>query len=80
MGFGSESFESQGVAHVTLNEDMGNLIPLYWINNGAGGYSVDFEGRDLGDRKLTDGRPDVILAANRVIKDKLVGLLSESSN
>ncbi|MBU2616361.1 MAG: hypothetical protein KKB79_00050 [Nanoarchaeota archaeon] len=72
-------YESQGVAHVTINENLSNLIPLYWINKGAGGYSVDFEGRDLGERKLTGTRPNVILAANKSIKRKILNLISECS-
>lgn len=74
---GSNDYESQGVAHVTVNENMNNLMPLYWINNGAGGYSVDFEGKDLGKMKLTDGRPNVILAANEPIKEKLLNLIAQ---
>jgi hypothetical protein len=77
LGFKHNSYEPQGIAYVAINENINNLVPLYWINKGAGGYSVDFNGRDLGSRRLTDKRPNVILAANKHIKDELLYLISK---
>jgi len=61
--------ESQGGAFVVVNENLPNLIPSVPIVRGAGGVSVDFDGRPLLDRRLAEGRTSVIHAANPALRD-----------
>lgn len=61
--------ESQGGAFVVVNENLPNLIPAVPIVHGAGGVSVDFEGRPLRERFLAQGRTSVIHAANPALRD-----------
>jgi hypothetical protein len=68
--------ESQGAAFVVVNENLPNLIPAVPIVAGAGGVSVDFDGRPLAARRLADGRTSVIHAANEVLCRRLVALVA----
>ena len=75
--FGYEGVEPQMVAFVVLNENLPNVVPVYSLIRGAGGFATDFQGNDLGDRKLADPRPNVIYSANEAIRDALVAKLSK---
>jgi hypothetical protein len=57
-------YESQGGAFVVVNENLANLIPAVPVIAGAGGVSVDFDGRPLAERKLVAGRTSIVHAAN----------------
>ena len=59
--------ESQGGAFVVVNENLANLIPSLPIVLGAGGVSLDFDGRPLAQRRLGAGRCSVVHAANEVL-------------
>jgi hypothetical protein len=70
--------ESQGAGFVVVNENMANLIPAMPIVAGAGGLSVDFDGRPMAQRRLTDGRCSVVHAANAALRDALMQLVSRA--
>jgi hypothetical protein len=57
-------FESQGAGFIVINENLANLIPAVPIVIGAGGIAVDFDGHPLAERRLVDGRVNVLYAAN----------------
>jgi hypothetical protein len=61
--------ESQGGAFIVVNENLPNLIPSVVVIAGAGGLSVDFEGRPLASRRLGEGRTSVVHAANAPLLD-----------
>ena len=64
---------SDGLAgFVVVNENLANLIPAVPIVIGAGGVSVDFDGRSIADRMLRDGRCSVLHAANAPLRDTLL--------
>ncbi len=69
-------YESQGGAFVVVNENLANLIPAVPIVAGAGGISVDFEGRSLRERKIVDGRTSIIHAANEAMRDHTLRVVS----
>lgn len=56
--------ESQGGAYIVINENLPNMIPCVPIISAAGGLAMDFERHPLAARKLTEGRCNVIYAAN----------------
>ncbi|HJQ83405.1 MAG TPA: hypothetical protein VKA21_04970 [Candidatus Binatia bacterium] len=64
--------ESQGAAFVVVNENLPNLLPAVPLVAGAGGVSVDFDGRPLATRRLGEGRTSVIHAANESIALQLL--------
>jgi hypothetical protein len=68
--------ESQGAAFVVVNENVPNLIPAVALVAGAGGVSVDFDGRPLGARRLAAGRTSVVHAANESLCRRLVALVA----
>jgi len=68
--------ESQGAGFVVVNENLANLIPAVPIVAGAGGLSVDFDGRPLAERRLVDGRTSVVHAANPAMLAALLRLVS----
>lgn len=68
--------ESQGAAFVVVNENMANLIPAIPVVAGAGGLSVDFDGRPLRERKLIDGRSSVVHAASAPMRDAVMRLVA----
>jgi hypothetical protein len=70
--------ESQGAAFVVVNENLPNLIPAVPIVAGAGGTSVDFDGRPLLARRLADGRTSVIHAANGALRDRLLAVVASA--
>eukprot|EP00798_Chlamydomonas_sp_ICE-L_P023060 gene23060-30249_t len=57
---------------------MPNLIPAVPIVLGAGGLATDFEGAALLDRKLSDGRCNVVYTANKVVHAKVLELISRA--
>ena len=65
--------ESQGAGFVVVNENLANLIPAMPIVAGAGGVSVDFDGRPMLERRLVDDRCSVVHAANPAMRDALIG-------
>jgi len=77
LGWRSDApwLESQGAAFVVVNENLANLIPSIPIIAGAGGLSVDFHGRPLGERRLLDGRSSVVHAANPTVRDAVLHLV-----
>jgi len=68
--------ESQGAAFVVVNENSANLIPAIPIIAGAGGISVDFDGRPLAERTLADGRSSVVHAANPAMCEALMRVVA----
>jgi hypothetical protein len=68
--------ESQGAGFVVVNENLPNLIPAMPIVAGAGGLSVDFDGRPMRERRLVDGRCSVVHAANPAMRDALLRLVA----
>jgi len=68
--------ESQGGGFVVVNENLANLIPALPIVAGAGGVSVDFDGRPMRERRLIDGRCSVVHAANPTMCDGLMRLVA----
>ncbi len=66
--------ESQGAAFVVMNENLPNLIPAVAVVAGAGGVSVDLDGRPLARRRLRDGRTSVIHAANETLSRRVLAL------
>lgn len=68
--------ESQGAGFVVVNENLANLIPAVPIVAGAGGLSVDFDGRPMRERRLVDGRCSVVHAANPAMRDALMRLVA----
>ncbi len=68
--------ESQGAGFVVVNENHANLIPAMPIVAGAGGVSVDFDGRSMLERRLIDGRCSVVHAANDSMRDALMRLVA----
>jgi hypothetical protein len=60
---------------VVVNENLANLIPAVPIVAGAGGLSVDFDGRPMAERRLADGRTSVVHAANAAMRDALLSLV-----
>jgi hypothetical protein len=71
--------ESQGGAFVVVNENLFNLIPAVPVILGAGGLAVDFEGRPLAERRLTDGRTSIVYAANAALCERVLGLIAEAA-
>jgi len=67
--------EPQCAGLVVVNENLFNSIPAVPLLAGAGGWSVDFAGRQLARRRLCAGRTSVIHAANRVLARHLLGLV-----
>lgn len=70
--------ESQGAAFVVVNENLPNLIPAVPLVAGAGGVSVDFDGRPLVERRLGDGRTSIVHAANPVLARRILALVAEA--
>ena len=70
--------ESQGGAYVVVNENLANLIPAVALIAGAGGVSVDFDGRPLRERPLAAGRTSVIHAANDAMCRHLLALVHQA--
>jgi hypothetical protein len=70
--------ESQGAGFVVVNENMPNLIPAMPIVAGAGGFSVDFDGRPMAEHRLVDGRRSVVHAANTAMRDALLALVARA--
>lgn len=70
--------ESQGGAYLVVNENMPNLIPAVPIIAGAGGLSVDFDGRPLRERPLAAGRTSIVHAANRPVCDAVLALVARA--
>jgi hypothetical protein len=68
--------ESQGGAFVVVNENVPNLIPSVPLVAGAGGVSVDFDGRPLATRPLACGRTSVVHAANRGLCARVLALVA----
>jgi len=68
--------ESQGAGFVVVNENVPNLIPAVALVAGAGGLSVDFDGRPLRDRRLAAGRTSVIHAANEPLARRLTAIVA----
>lgn len=68
--------ESQGVAFVVINENLPNLIPAVAVIEGAGGLSLDFEGRPLRERLLGAGRTSVAHIANVALVQPTMALLA----
>ncbi|MDO8509313.1 MAG: hypothetical protein Q7S27_06560 [Nanoarchaeota archaeon] len=73
---GYKELEPQGVGRVILNNHLGNAIPTYSILIGAGASIVDFSGRDIGERKINEGRTNMICAANPGIERKILDLIN----
>ena len=71
--------ESQGGGFVVVNENLANLLPAVPLILGAGGCAVDFEGRPLAARRLADGRTSILLAANEVLRDRLLALVATAA-
>lgn len=72
--------ESQGAGFVVVNENLANLVPAIPIVAGAGGVSVDFAGRPLGERRLIDGRCSVVHAANPALRDALLRIVERAAS
>jgi hypothetical protein len=70
--------ESQGGGFVVVNENLFNLIPAVPVILGAGGLAVDFEGRPLAERRLTDGRTSIVYAANAPLCRRILALIAEA--
>jgi hypothetical protein len=70
--------ESQGAGMVVVNENLANLIPAVPIVAGAGGLSCDFDGGQIGERKLIDGRCSVIHAANSPLRERLLDVIARA--
>ena len=70
--------ESQGGAFVVVNENLANLIPAVPIVRGAGGVSVQLDGRPLVERRLGAGRCSVVHAANEVLCAALLRLIADA--
>jgi hypothetical protein len=68
--------ESQGAACVVVNENMANLIPAVPLVAGAGGVSVDFDGRPLLARRLAEGRTSIVHAANEAVCGRLLQVVA----
>jgi hypothetical protein len=68
--------ESQGAAFIAVNENLPNLLPAVPLVAGAGGTSVDFDGRPLGARRLADGRTSIIHAANAPLCRRLLDVVA----
>lgn len=68
--------ESQGGGFVVVNENLANLIPAVPIVAGAGGVSVDFDGKPMGERRLRDNRCSVVHAANADLCAALMRLVN----
>lgn len=77
-GAGGAWLESQGGGFVVVNENLFNLIPAVPVILGAGGLAVDFEGRPLAERRLTDGRTSIVYAANAALCRRLLTLIAEA--
>jgi hypothetical protein len=45
---------------------------------GAGGLSIDFDGRPMAEHRLIDGRRSVIHAANAAMRDALLALVARA--
>ena len=71
-------YEPQSVGAITVNENLPNLLPITPIIEGAGGQVVDFEGSPIRGRTLKSERPNVIAAANPVIRDKLLNIVKDA--
>lgn len=56
--------ESQGGAYIVINENLPNMIPCVPVVLAAGGIATDFEGNPLAGRKLSQGRGNIVYAAN----------------
>jgi hypothetical protein len=69
-------YESQGVAFVVINENLPNLIPAVAAVEGAGGLSLDFEGRPVRQRRLRDGRTSVAHVANAAVGEQVLRLIA----
>lgn len=70
--------ESQGGAFIVVNENLPNLIPAVAVIAGAGGVSVDFDGRPLRQRRLAEGRTSVVHAANPALRDQCLAAVREA--
>jgi len=75
---GEEWIESQGGGFVVVNENMFNLVPAAAVVAGAGGRSVDFDGRPLGERRLRDDRTSIVHAANDDMARALLAIVDRA--
>jgi hypothetical protein len=71
----SSSYEPQGVGSISFNENLPNVVPIRPVIEGAGGYVVDFDGKPVRDLNLKSVRPNVVIAANEAIRDKLLKIV-----
>jgi hypothetical protein len=71
-------FEAQGAAFLVVNENLFNLVPAVAVIAGAGGLSVDFDGKPLAGRRLGSGRANVIHAANPEILKAVLAVVAEA--
>ncbi|MBI4894151.1 MAG: hypothetical protein HY833_00200 [Candidatus Aenigmarchaeota archaeon] len=69
------NIEPRGTARVSINEHLGNLVPMYPIIRGAGGSIVDFEGNDAGGKKISEKRQNFVASSNDAIKNHILGQL-----
>jgi len=73
---GYEGLEPQGYSRISFNNHLGNAVPVYSVYKGAGGSVVDFSGIDIGERKLYEGRTNMVFAANKTVEEKLLALIN----
>jgi len=71
-------YESQGGAFVVVNENLANLIPAVPVIAGAGGISVDFDGRPLMERTIVAGRSSVVHAANDAMQRQAISVVKRA--
>lgn len=68
--------ESQTGGMVVVNENHANLIPAVPIILGAGGIATDFQERELSQRRLAEGRCNVLFAANQSLHGQLLAVIT----
>ncbi len=73
---GYSGLEPQGCARISFNNHLGNAVPVYSVYKGAGGSVVDFSGYDIGERKISEGRTNMVFSANKTVEEKLLKLIS----
>lgn len=79
FGGGAPWLEPQCVAFLTINENLHNLIPCVPVLLGAGGLATDFSGRPLAERRLVEGRADILYSANDLIHVQLLELVRDAA-
>lgn len=66
------NIQPRATALVCINDNIGNMVSMTSVVKGTGGHVVDFDGNDIGKKKIVDNRQHIVVASNEKIKDHIL--------